>query len=115
MQIARAYGLTVLGTGGTDHGMDIVRQNGATAVFNHKEPNYLEKVMEATGGRGVDVILEMAAHINLDKDLSLLTRFGRVVVIGNRGRVEIDARQAMGRDAAILGMTLFNVTPAELA
>ena len=115
VQIARAYGLTVLGTGGTDHGIEIVKQNGATAVFNHKEPNYLEKVMEATGGRGVDVILEMAAHINLDKDLSLLAKFGRVVVIGNRGRVEIDARQAMGRDAAILGMTLFNPSPAELA
>src|SRR5207248_8748630 len=58
---------------------------------------------------------EMAAHLNLDKDLSLLAPRGRVVVIGNRGRVEIDARQAMGRDAAILGMTLFNATEAELA
>ena len=57
----------------------------------------------------------MAAHINLDKDLSVLAPRGRVVVIGNRGRVEIDPRQAMGRDAAILGMTLFNASPAELA
>ena len=57
----------------------------------------------------------MAAHINLDKDLSLLAPRGRVVVVGNRGRVEIDARQAMGRDAAILGMTLFNVAEPELA
>jgi NADPH2:quinone reductase len=62
----------------------------------------------------VDVIIEMAAHINLDKDLSLLAPRGRVVVVGNRGRVEIDARQAMGRDAAILGMTLFNATEADL-
>jgi NADPH2:quinone reductase len=57
----------------------------------------------------------MAAHINLDKDLSLLAPRGRVVVVGNRGRVEIDARQAMGRDAAILGMTIFNATDADLA
>ena len=55
-----------------------------------------------------DVVIEMAAHINLDRDLSLLAKGGRVVVVGNRGRVEIDARQAMGRDAAVLGMTLFN-------
>jgi NADPH2:quinone reductase len=115
VQIARAYGLTVIGTGGTDHGMEIVMENGAAAVFNHKEPDYLARIMQATGGRGVDVILEMAAHINLDKDLALLARHGRVVVIGNRGRVEIDARQAMARDATILGMTLFNVTPPEIA
>ena len=69
--------------------------------------------MRATGGRGVNLIVEMAAHINLDRDLGLLAKWGRVVVVGNRGRVEIDARQAMGRDAAILGMTLFNVTNSE--
>jgi NADPH2:quinone reductase len=114
VQIARAHGLTAIGTGGTDRGMELVMEQGAAAVFNHKEPNYLEKVMQATGGRGADVILEMAAHINLDKDLSILAPRGRVVVIGNRGRVEIDPRQTMGRDAAIFGMTLFNVTPPEL-
>ena len=58
----------------------------------------------------MDVILEMLANVNLDKDLGLLALRGRVVVIGNRGRVEIDARQTMGRDAAILGMTLMNAT-----
>jgi NADPH2:quinone reductase len=57
----------------------------------------------------------MAAHINLDKDLSVLARYGRVVVVGNRGRIEIDPRQTMARDAAILGLTLFNATPAELS
>jgi NADPH2:quinone reductase len=69
--------------------------------------------LRATGGRGVNLIIEMAAHVNLDRDLGLLAKGGRVVVVGNRGRVEIDARQAMGRDAAILGMTLFNVTAVE--
>jgi NADPH2:quinone reductase len=115
VQIAKAHGLTVLGTGGTERGMDLVREQGADGVFNHKDGNYLEAIMRATGGRGVDIVLEMAAHLNLDKDLSLLAKNGRVVVIGNRGRVEIDARQTMGRDAAILGMTLFNSDPAELA
>jgi NADPH2:quinone reductase len=115
VQLARAAGLTVIGSGGTERGLELVRHLGASAVVNHKEPNYLEQVMRATNGRGVDVILEMAAHINLDKDLGLLSPRGRVVVIGNRGRVEIDARQTMARDAAILGMTLFNVPPPELA
>src|SRR3954462_15091226 len=69
--------------------------------------------MQATGGKGVNLIVEMAAHLNLDRDLGLLAKHGRVVVVGNRGKTEIDARGAMGRDAAILGMTLFNVTEAE--
>jgi NADPH2:quinone reductase len=115
VQLAHAYGLRVIGTGGTDRGLALVREQGADIVVNHHASSHLEEILRATGGRGVDVIVEMAAHINLDKDLSLLAPRGRVVVVGNRGRVEIDARQAMGRDAAILGMTLFNATDADVA
>jgi NADPH:quinone reductase len=115
VELAHARGLRVIGTGGTDKGLHTVREHGADVVVNHKTPNYTDAIRAATGGRGVDVVLEMAAHINLDTDLGLLAPRGRVVVIGNRGRVEIDPRQAMGRDAAILGMTLFNATPAEVA
>ena len=114
VQIAHAQGLTVIGTGGTDAGLELVRKLGAEVVVSHRDPGYTDAIGRATGGRGVDVILEMAAHINLDRDLALLAPRGRVVVVGNRGRVEIDARQAMGRDAAILGMTLFNATDADL-
>jgi NADPH:quinone reductase len=115
VQIARAHGITVIGTGGSDKGLATVRDNGAHSVFNHTAPGYLDEIMRATGGRGVDVVLEMAAHVNLDKDLGLLTTRGRIVVIGNRGRVEIDARQAMGKDATILGMTLFNISDPDMA
>src|SRR6266545_51630 len=80
-----------------------VEAQGADVVVNHRGPNYTDEIMRATGGRGVNLIVEMAAHVNLDRDLGLLAKLGRVVVVGNRGRVEIDARQAMGRDAAILG------------
>jgi len=114
-QIAHAEGLTVLGTGSTDAGLQSVRASGADAVFNHAEVGYLDEIMKTTEGRGVDVVLEMAAHLNLDKDLALLANRGRIVVIGNRGRVEIDARQAMGKDASILGMTLFNINDADMA
>ncbi|HEY2905916.1 MAG TPA: NADPH:quinone reductase [Vicinamibacterales bacterium] len=115
VELAHARGLRVVGTGGTEKGLKAAREHGADVVVNHKTPNYVDEIKKATGGRGVDVVIEMAAHINLDTDLSLLAPRGRVVVVGNRGRVEIDPRQAMGRDAAILGMTLFNATPAEIA
>lgn len=115
VELAHARGLTVIGTGGTDAGLALAGAHGADIVVNHRAPNYTDEILRATGGRGVNVIAEMAAHVNLDRDLGLLARGGRVVVIGNRGRVEIDARQAMGRDAAILGMTLYNATESDLA
>jgi NADPH2:quinone reductase len=113
IQIGRAMGLRVLATAGTERGRDLVLQQGAQLAFDHRAPDYLTRILAATGGRGVDVIIEMLANVNLDHDLGLLARNGRVVVVGNRGRVEIDARQTMGRDAAILGMTLMNATPED--
>lgn len=115
VQLARAGGMRVLGTAGTERGRELVREQGAHAVFDHGAPDYLAEITQATFGRGVDVILEMAAHLNLGKDLSLLAPRGRVVVIGNRGRVEIDARETMARDADIRGMVLPNTPAAELA
>ena len=114
VQLAHARGLRVIGSGGTEGGLQTVRKNGADVVVNHRSPGYLDEIKAATSGRGVDLVIEMAAHINLDQDLSILAPRGRVVVVGNRGRVEIDARQTMSRDAAILGMTLFNATDADV-
>ena len=114
VQVARARGLRVIGTAGTEQGLALVREQGAHAVLNHRETGYLDAVMELTGGRGVDVVLEMLANVNLDRDMDLLARGGRVSIVGNRGKVEIDPRKMMGRDAAIVGMTMFNATPEEL-
>ena len=113
VELAHARGLTVIGSGGTEAGLTVVREHGADFVVNHKTASYTDEIMKASGGKGVDLIIEMAAHVNLDRDLGLLAKYGRVVVVGNRGKTEIDARGAMGRDASILGMTLFNVTDAE--
>jgi NADPH2:quinone reductase len=115
VQIARSHGLRVIGTAGTDEGVALVREQGAHHVLHHREAGYLDQVLPITGGRGVDVVVEMLANVNLDRDLDLLAMRGRVVVIGNRGRIEIDPRKTMGKDGAILGMTLFNASPQELA
>jgi NADPH:quinone reductase len=115
VQLTRARGLHVLGTAGTDRGRKLVEEQGAHQVFNHGEADYLTRIMDATAGRGVDLILEMLANVNLGKDLSLLAKYGRVVVVGSRGRIEIDARDAMTRDADIRGLTLPNTPASELA
>ncbi|ALC15599.1 NADPH:quinone reductase/Zn-dependent oxidoreductase [Desulfuromonas soudanensis] len=115
VQLARAAGLRVIGTAGTAEGEALVAAQGAHHVLNHREKGYLEKLPELTCGAGVDVILEMLANVNLDRDLGVLAKGGRVVVIGSRGRVEIDPRTAMGREAAILGMILFAASDKEQA
>jgi NADPH:quinone reductase len=100
--------LKVIGTTSTTEGEKLVRENGAHHVLNHSSPNYTEELLRLTENRGVDLILEMLANVNLGKDLTLLAKFGRVVVIGSRGKVEINPRDTMARDATIHGMTLFN-------
>jgi len=115
VQLARAAGLTVIGTAGTQRGRQLVQEQGAHQVLDHRAPGYLEQVMAWTEGRGVDVVLEMLANVNLGRDLEILAQGGRVVVIGCRGTVEINPRLAMGRDASILGLSLMNVSPQGLA
>ncbi|HEX5422474.1 MAG TPA: NADPH:quinone reductase [Candidatus Acidoferrales bacterium] len=113
VQIARALGMTVLGTAGTDKGLDLVRREGAHHVFNHSQSGYLEKIMEATGGRGVDVVLEMLANVNLGHDLKLLAPQGRVIVIGSRGDVTITPRDLMARRTSVRAFTLWGISEAE--
>lgn len=118
VQLARAAGLTVIGTGGTERGRALILEQGAHHVLDHTTDGYLDKLMELTNGRGANLIMEMLANVNLGNDLNVVASGGRVVVIGNRGpgnqgTVEINPRVAMGRDAAILGMSLANATVEE--
>jgi NADPH2:quinone reductase len=115
VQIAHAMGLTVFGTAGTDKGLDLVKREGAHQAFNHAKPGYQEEIMKAATGRGVDVILEMLANVNLGGDLKMLALQGRVVVIGSRGDATITPRDLMSRRASVLAFTLWAAQPAEIA
>lgn len=115
VQLARALGLTVLGTAGTRKGRDLALREGARRVFDHTAPGYTDEIAAACGGNGVDLVLEMLANVNLPADLKLLARGGRVVVIGSRGEVTINPRDLMARRGTIRAFTLWAVTPAEEA
>ncbi|KAI4894701.1 hypothetical protein NFI96_021142, partial [Prochilodus magdalenae] len=114
-QLARAFGLKVLGTAGTPEGMKLVLNNGAHMAFNHREKGYLDKIQAATDGQGVNVIVEMLSNVNLDSDLKLLSFGGRVIVVGSRGPIEINPRDTMVKESSIIGVALFFSTKEETA
>ena len=115
VQMARAMGLTIFGTAGTQKGLNLAKREGAHQVFDHSKPGYQEEILKATGGRGVDIILEMLANVNLATDLKLLATKGRVIIIGNRGEITINPRDLMLRRASARGFTIWALTPAEEA
>jgi NADPH:quinone reductase len=114
VQLARAGGLHVVGTAGSDRGKKLVAAEGAHEVLDHKAPDHVEKALALTKGRGYDVIVEMLSNVNLGNDLKILASGGRVAVVGSRGNVEINPREMMGRDASIVAMSLWNATQKDL-
>jgi NADPH2:quinone reductase len=113
VQIARAIGLRVFGTAGTPKGLELAKQEGAHQVFNHRKAGYQDEILQATDNRGVDIILEMLANVNLSNDTTLLANDGRVIVIGSRGEVTINPRELMARRASIRAFTVPGITAAE--
>ena len=111
IQLANRAGLAVAGSASDEA---FIERVGAKYTFNHNEDGYMSDALGATCGRGFDIILEMLANENLAKDPDVLAPHGRIVVIGNRGEATVNARDWMSKDATICGMTLFNVTGAQL-
>jgi NADPH2:quinone reductase len=107
VQIARAAGQIVIGTAGSERGLAVVRAQGAHHVFDHKTETYRDEILQTTGGNGVDAIVEMAAHLNLNDDLTLLARRGRIAIVGSRGPLEFNPRGIMAKEATVRGGTLW--------
>jgi NADPH2:quinone reductase len=115
IQIARNIGCTIFGTAGSAKGLELVKREGVHQAFDHTVPGYTQEIMKATGGRGVDVILEMLANVNLSNDLKILAIHGRVIIIGNRGDITITPRDFMARRSIARGFTLWALTEAEMS
>ena len=114
IQWAKNAGLTVIGTASSEQGKNLVKEQGADFVFDHSDDNYLDEILEITNGKGVEVILEMLANVNLQKDFEVLAKFGRISIIGNRGSLEFNPRAIMGKDASVFGLSLFSAPDAEM-
>lgn len=115
VQFAKGMGCTVIGTAGTDKGLHEVIMHGADFAVNHREAGYESKIVGLTGGKGPDVILEMLANVNLVRDMQMIAPRGRIIVIGNRGEITINARMLMAKDSSVTGIALLNAKDVEWA
>lgn len=111
VQMGRELGLHVVGTAGTDEGISLVKATGAHEVFNHRDPQYLKNL----GAEKFDIILEMLANVNLDKDLTLMNPRGRTIVVGSRGTTQINPRNLMLSESSVSGVALGASTDEEWA
>ncbi|XP_070577474.1 quinone oxidoreductase-like [Ptychodera flava] len=111
IQWARSRGMFVIATAGTKEGLELVKKVGAHHAVNHREPDHDKVIMNLTGGRGVDVILEMAPSINLAMDIELVTHGGRIGVIGTPGPIEIKPQRTYAKESSINGVGTIAITP----
>ena len=110
IQLAKRAGLKVFGSGGTAKGLELIIKEGADHAVDHTRKGYLDEVKRLTGGKGPELILEMLANINLAADMDLAAKYGRIIVIGNRGEITINPRVAMMKELDIRGISLWNAT-----
>jgi len=114
VQMAKEAGMTVYGTAGTEGGLKLVRDAGADGAFNHRDADYVNKIKEATNGEGVDLILEMIADVNWNKDMELIKKRGIIAVIGSRATVEIRPGALIGNEAKVVGVSILDLPNDEL-
>jgi len=114
IQLAKARGLRVLATASAPEGLKAIESFGAEP-FCHKEPNYTDEILKATNGEGVNIIIEMLSNVNLATDVSsLCAKYGRVVIVGCRGSIEINPRALMTKNLLVMGMALQNATSDDM-
>lgn len=109
IQLAKRAGAKVIGSAGTQAGLTLIKAQGVDLAVDHTSKGYADKVMAFTNGNGVDLTLEMLANVNLGTDLELAAKFGRIVIIGNRGEITINPRMTMAKELDVMGIALANV------
>lgn len=110
VQMAKAFGATVIGTASRIAGKTLVKEAGADFVMDHVTEANMEQLLDITEGAGPDVIIEFLANVNLAVDLQLIAKYGKIVIVGNRGEIEINPRLMMQKECDVTGMVLFNAT-----
>ena len=108
IQLAKAFGATVIVTCGSDEKCAQVRKLGADHAINYRTQDFSEETRRLTGGRGADVILDIVAGDYVQRELDCLAEDGRLVIIAVQGGVKsaFNAVKLMLRRQTITGSTL---------
>jgi NADPH2:quinone reductase len=108
IQMAKAFGHTVFATAGSKEKCDACAKLGADRAIDYKSEDFAAVVKEATGGRGVDVILDMVGGDYVDRELKCLADDGRIVLIAFLGgsRATVNLNEILRRRLVLTGSTL---------
>ena len=106
VQIGRALGARVLATAGSATKLDIARQHGAEEAYDYSNPDWVERVKAATGGRGADVIYDPLGGDIFDLSTKCVAFSGRLLVIGfASGRIpSIQANRILLKNISVVGL-----------
>ena len=109
IQLAAARGVTVLATAGSDEKCRACEELGAKQAINYRTADFVKAVLELTGGKGVDLILDMVGGSYIGRNLEALATDGRLVQIGfmsGESTAPVDFRRILTRRLTITGSTL---------
>ncbi|MEJ7930944.1 NAD(P)H-quinone oxidoreductase [Ramlibacter sp. AN1015] len=108
IQMAKAWGATVIVTAGSDDKCAACLRLGADYAINYRTQDFAAEVRRLTGGAGVDVVLDMVAGAYVARELECLAEDGRLVIIAVQGgtRSEINSGLVLRRRLHITGSTL---------
>ena len=108
IQLAKAFGAKVIATAGSDDKCRRCVELGADHAINYRTEDFAARALELTGGKGVDVVLDMVAGDYVAREVSCLAEDGRIVVIAVQGgtNVQLDASVLMRRRLTLTGSTL---------
>ncbi len=115
IQLAKAFGATVIATAGTDEKAEACRALGADVVLNYRTQDFVDVAREATAGRGPDVILDMIGGDYVQKNLALAAVDGRIAQIAfqNGPKVSLDLTPLLVKRLTLTGSTL-RARPVEM-
>jgi putative PIG3 family NAD(P)H quinone oxidoreductase len=108
IQVGRALGARVAVTAGSAAKLESCRELGAEILINYRDEDFVERVREATGGAGADVIFDIMGASYLDRNIDALANDGRLVIIGMQGGIkgELNIAKLMSKRAHVIGTTL---------
>jgi len=110
IEIARAMGCKVIGVAGHEEGLALIAKKGATAI-SYKDPDFVKKVKEAAGPKGVDIVLETKPR-NIQNDFEVLGHRGRICLINaDTHKEELDMGPVLYKELKIIGSAVFSAIP----